>query len=315
MKTLASMLLILMGAGMASATDTPANFTPEMAAPVPDTAASAPTSDVAAPASEAMADAPQATTDNLTAIPKDATVRSGEAHVAYFIRAKASVPGDLTVFRTSLNMPELSTAFLADQITEKTTTDFLGYMPKLKITHCDECNGRAFNRVMERFLKGYASYGTGDGKVEYRGVMPIHIRFFDMASMLNPMGTSAFGVSFVYEGKLITLGRQVGGKDAIYSHAEALGERLAHEVLMRIGAGLRPQSLVYLDNKDSNSRQVTLALGKTLTGLNVLTGGIDARSRVEPVDMEKFGHLMPAIDGIKPGEVRPVAEMIYIPNI
>lgn len=42
------------------------------------------------------------------------------------------------------------------------------------------------------------------------------------------------------------------------------------------------------------------AAGGGLVGIKSLVGGVDARSRIEPIDVTKHARLLPAIDGIQP---------------
>ncbi|WP_422191917.1 hypothetical protein [Aquabacterium sp.] len=90
---------------------------------------------------------------------------------------------------------------------------------------------------------------------------------------------------------------------------------LGYELLFRIGAGLKPHTLVSLDANDSSLRKANLAMGAGLTHIHTALGGVDALSRIEPVDPAKHAHLLPASDGIQPGEVRTITETVLIPNM
>lgn len=314
----ASVLLTLLSAGLASATDT---ATPAVAAAEP--AASAPVAEAPASVPDATASAP---TDGATAaapakpfmdIPAGAMARTDEISVAYFARAKANVPGDIAIYRPSVNMPEASMDFLRDQVTGKPTTGFLGYLPRLKIYPCaDDCKGSDYDRILKSFLRGYESYTRGDGKVEWRGEMPVEVRWFHMKTMFVPLSSSQFGISFVYEGKLVSLGKSTSTSSAtsIFSHAEALGERMAYDLLMRAGAGLRPRFMTHLDS-ESGLTKVNEVVGSANVAIRALAGGVDARSRIEPLDPGKHARLLPAFDGIAPGEVRPIKEMLWLPDL
>jgi hypothetical protein len=152
--------------------------------------------------------------------------------------------------------------------------------------------------------------------VQYRGEMPIEVRWFHIKSMFNPLDSNNFGISFVFEGKLVSLGKTTATKSftGIGQMAEDLGERLAYEMMFRAGLGLRPRFLHALDS-GSTLHQITAGVGAVNVGIKQLVGGIDARSRIEPVDPVKHGRLLPAVDGIHPGEVRPIAEMSLLPNL
>ncbi|MFZ5529242.1 MAG: hypothetical protein ACOZE7_21545 [Pseudomonadota bacterium] len=284
----------------------------------PDSAASA----SATPAAASAASSPDGAASPSPApspleIPAGAMVRTDDTSLAYFAAAKATIPNDLAIYRPGPNMPEASPQLLRDQITKTSTTDFLGYMPRLRVTGCAQCKGSDFSKIMKHFLKGLGSYTDGPGKVEYRGELPIEIRWFNIGSSFLPTSTSQFGISYVYEGKLISMGRStaVGSASDIYKKAEDLGLRLGYELLFRIGAGLKPQTLMFLDAHDTSLRKANLALGAGLTHIHTALGGVDARSRIEPVDPARHAHLLPAIDGIQPGEVRPITETVLIPNM
>ncbi len=243
-------------------------------------------------------------------------VRTDETSLAFFAKTKASIPNDLSIYRPGPNMPEASPQLLRDQMSKTATTDFLGYMPRVRVTGCPQCKGSDFSKIMKSFLKGLGSYTDGPGKIEYRGELPIEIRWFNIGSSFLPTSTSQFGISYVYEGKLISMGRStaVGKASDIYQQAEDLGVRLGYDLLFRIGVGLKPYTLMSLDANGTSMRKASLALGAGLTHVHTALGGVDARSRIEPVDPARHAHLLPAIDGINPGEVRPITEMILVPD-
>lgn len=286
----ASMLLSMMGTGLASAAET---------ADAPEAAASAPAAE-----------------PKLMDMPAGATVRTDEAYVAYFVASKASIPGDLTVFRPNPNMPEVTKQFLADQITKSPTTGMLGYMPRLVVHPCEGCSGSDYEKAVAKLVAGYESYSRAsrsDGAVQYRGVMPVEVRWFGTKTLFVPLSQNQFGISFVYEGKLVSLGKSTT-QTTVFSQAETMGERLAYEMLLRAGVGLRPRFLLALDN-DSAMSQVNKGVGTINVGIKSLVGNSDTRSRIEPVDPVKHARLLPAVDGINPGEVRPISEMHLLPNL
>lgn len=59
---------------------------------------------------------------------------------------------------------------------------------------------------------------------------------------------------------------------------------------------------------------VATGLSNVNTAINGSLGVEDVRSRIEPVT-DAYKHLLPAIDGIGPNEVRPVTEMKYISTL
>lgn len=270
---------------------------------------------VSAPAAVASAPAP-APGPAVAGLPAGATVRSDEASLAFFTKSKTRIPQDLAVYRDNPSMPHANADFLRDQVTGVATTSFFGYLPTPKLTACAEgCDDSAYPRVIQAFLKGYTSY-TAKAKVEFRGEMPIQVRWFHPKRFFVPLDSNSFGISFVFEGKLISLGKTTvsNSKTTIDDLAYEMGERLAYEMLFRAGAGLRPQFLTAMD-ENGVLGQAGIAAGAVNGAIKSLIGGVDARSRMEPVDPVAHKHLLPAVDGIEPGEVRPIGKMMFIPSV
>lgn len=295
-----SLSLALILAGAASAAE------PEIASePVP--AASEPASEVAAAPPSQSAQG---------ALPQGAVVRTDDANLAYMRKSNFQAPADLTVFRPSENMPELSREFLVENVTGLSNVDLIGHMPRLKVLPCPKgCNGSSYEKTVAKFVRGYDS-AVSTNKAQYRGEMTVQVRWFHEKMLFVPLSVNNFGISFVYEGKLISLGKTSASRSTtqVGALAEEVGQRLAFDMLFRAGAGIRPTFLKALD-ADSATGSAAIALGSGLAAVQSLTGADDARSRIEPASTETHKHLLPAVDGIAPGEYKPINEAKFIPNL
>jgi hypothetical protein len=128
-----------------------------------------------------------------------------------------------------------------------------------------------------------------------------------------PYGADAFGISFLLEGKLVSLGKRslVGASVKAHELARDIGARMAFELAVTLGIGAKPSYLSSTNNAGIGFRGSVGAASAAITGV---LGAEDVRSRIEP-GTEAHAHLMPAIDGIAPGEIAPLAEMHYIDTI
>jgi hypothetical protein len=224
------------------------------------------------------------------------------------------------VFRPSPNMPEIVNEDILRGMSESgkapaNVPQFIGYMPKLKVLPCAKgCEGKDYDRAVAAFIKGY----RGDGKhFQERGEMVVQVRWFNVRPWYMksvPYSADTFGVSFILEGKLISLGKKsgVGTKITAGDLANDIGARLATELAYTLGMGVRSPFLVPL-SKDAlhGMGDAVMATGAKVDGM---MGVEDVRSRIEPAT-DANANLLPAIDGIKPGEVAPISETRYLSSL
>lgn len=224
------------------------------------------------------------------------------------------------VFRPSPNMPEIVNEDVLRGMSESgkapgNVSQFMGYMPKLTVLPCAKgCEGKDYDRAVAALIKGY----RGDGKYfKERGEMVVQVRWFNVRPWYMksvPYSADTFGVSFVLEGKLISLGKKsgVGTKITAADLANDIGARLATELAYTLGMGVRSGFLVPLDKGAVNGMgDAVMATGAKVDGV---LGVEDVRSRIEPAT-DANANLLPAIDGIRPGEVAPIAETRYISSM
>lgn len=245
-------------------------------------------------------------------LPDGVTTEKTPLKQAYL--AKASLKPAL--FRPSENMPEIVNEDLLRGMSETGKTpgsvsEFIGYMPKLKVRPCAKgCEGTDYERAVSAFIKGY----QGDGKhFKERGEMIVQVRWYNTRPWYArslPYGADTFGVSFMLEGKVVSLGKKsiVRGKETSSELARDLGARMAMELAYTLGVGVKSTYLSATNNASTGVGGAIMATGAKVDGL---LGVDDVRSRIEPAT-EANSNLLPAIDGIKPGEVEPITEMHYI---
>ncbi len=276
--------------------------------------------ETAAPAASAAASAAETSTPvGSVSAPAESALPDGvvtETHPlkrAYLDKNKST----LAVFRPNPSMPEVTNEDLLRGMSETGKTpgkasQVIGYLPKLKVLPCAKgCSGSDYERAVAEFIKGY----RGEGKhFEERGEMVVQVRWFNVRPFLMrqlPYGADLFGVSFILEGKLVSLGRSSGVGISVGAHelARDMGAQLAVNLAYNMGMGARASFLTTLD---------PTALGGLADGLSAVNtkvsgalGVEDVRSRIEPVT-DAHKQLLPAIDGINPGEVKPVSEVRYI---
>jgi hypothetical protein len=224
------------------------------------------------------------------------------------------------VFRPSPNMPEITNEDILRGMTEigkapGKVSQVIGYMPKLKVLPCAKgCEGKDYDRAVAALVNGY----RGDGKYfQERGEMVIQVRWFNVRPWYMksvPYSADVFGVSFVLEGKLVSLGKKSGVGTHITADdlARDIGARLASELAFTLGTGARPPLLVPM------KKDAVYGLGEAVmtTGVKVdgALGVEDVRSRIEPATAAN-ANLLPAVDGIKPGEIEPITEMLYLNSL
>ena len=224
------------------------------------------------------------------------------------------------VFRPSPNMPEITNEELlrgmgdSGKAPGKPGRQVVGYMPKLKVLPCATgCTGSDYDRAVKEFIKGY----RGDGKAfEERGEMIVQVRWFNARPFLQrqlPYGADEFGVSFMLEGKVVTLGKNSGVGKTIYARelAHDIGARMAVDLAFSLGAGGRSNILLSAEEMDNKFVQGVSDMG---TGLKGALGVTDTRSRIEPATPQ-HANLLPAVDGIGPNEVAPIKQMYYLNSL
>ena len=223
-------------------------------------------------------------------------------------------------FRPTQNLPEVVNEDVLRGMSETgkapgKASNFIGYMPKLKVLPCAKgCEGKDYDRAVAALIRGYRGEGN---YFKERGEMVVQVRWFNsrpwyMKSV--PYSADVFGVSFILEGKLVSLGKTsgVGTKVAAADLAESIGARLAAELAYSLGMGVRPTFLVPV-NKDALHGVATTVM-ETGAKVDGVLGVEDVRSRIEPVT-EASTNLLPAVDGIKPGEIEPISEIRYLSSI
>lgn len=232
-----------------------------------------------------------------------------------FLEQSKSEP---TVYRPNPNMPEILNEDVIRGMRQAgenpgNFSEFVGHLPRLVVLPCAKgCEGEDYEKVVAAFVRGYR--GQRSHFVE-RGEMLVQVRWVHRRSFMArqlPYGADVFGISFLYEGKLVSIGRSAGVGNAKPAErlAEELGGRFAVELALTAGMGAKPLFL-----KLSDAHETVAALMDTTSAVNEFLGAEDVRSRIEPATVEAHKHLMPAIDGIAPGEVAPITEPKFVYNL
>lgn len=248
-------------------------------------------------------------------LPEGVTTEKDPLKQAYL--AKAALKPAL--FRPSENMPQVVNEDLLRGMSESgkapgNASEFVGYLPKLKVLPCAQgCEGKDYARAVAEFIKGYRGNGRS---FKERGEMIVQVRWYNTRPFLMrklPYGADVFGVSFLLEGKLVSLGKKsgVGVSVSSYELAHEIGARLATELAFTLGMGVKPTYLSVTNHLSTGVGGAVMAAGATVDGM---LGVEDVRPRIEPAT-EADNKLLPAMDGIKPGEVEPIAAMHYINSI
>lgn len=237
-------------------------------------------------------------------------------------RALVTPKSSLALFRPSPNMPEVThEGFLRGMTETNSTPDraagaaksnkspVLGYLPKLKVLPCAVgCKGSKYDEAVSAFIKGY----RGAGVFQDRGELIVQVRWFNVRPFLMrqmPYSADQFGVSMMLEGKLVSFGLSSGvGKSVDAAElASDLGARLAVDLAFTMGLGKRSTLLNPYNSQVLGG--VPDAIIRTSKSVKAFLGDDDMSSRMEPAT-EAHQHLLPAIDGIQPGEVNPITEVI-----
>jgi len=273
------------------------------------TAAAAATQAAAGAASGAAAGTPQ--------LPAGVTTEQNPLKVA-FMEKSSSVPA---YFRPNPNMPEIVNEDILRGMSEngkatgRNVNALIGYMPRLKVIPCPvDCSGSDYDNAVAAFINGYQ--GEWGRNFQPRGEMIVQVRWFHARPWFQrslPYGTDSFGVEFMLEGKVVSLGKKsmVGGKVTADELAKDIGAKLGFELAYTLGMGVKP---TYINQPDSATNAVVGAVHATATAVDSLLGADDVRPRVEPAT-EANSNLLPAIDGIQPNEISPMTGTRYINTI
>lgn len=250
-------------------------------------------------------------------LPADVVTEQNPLKTGFMAKATAAP----ALFRPNPSMPEVvnedllrgmvDTGKVPSAAPRKAST-IIGYIPKLKVLPCAKgCSGSDYDRAVKEFVTAF----RGDSKLyAERGEMIVQVRWFNVRPFLMrqmPYSSDLFGISFVLEGKLVSLGMKSGAGISVSAHelASDMGARLAMELEFSLGMGVKP---TFLTATNDAGVGVTGAVMSTGAAINGLMGIEDVRSRIEPVTMDQARALLPAIDGINPGEVAQIDKMRYL---
>jgi hypothetical protein len=225
------------------------------------------------------------------------------------------------VYRVNPSMPEITNEdLIRGRVQNGRIPDLkglvLGYLPMLSVRPCAVgCKGPDYVNAATAFLVGYGS--AWKSGYQPRGVLPVRVRWYKRRSFIervNPLAVDEFGISFVLEGKLVSVGVQTstGSGGSVGEVAYALGNQLALSMSGAVAMGAKPG---YLDGTSHNA--LVGAVGSVLDkahNFEQMLGVSDVRLRLEPVTTENSVGILPAIDGVLPGEVLPITEVVFPPH-
>ncbi|MEM8516300.1 hypothetical protein [Janthinobacterium sp. CAN_S7] len=247
-----------------------------------------------------------------TALPEGVATDKNPLKQAYIHNSK-NTPA---VFRPNPSMPEIVNetvlrGYAEDSKEPKDVSQFMGYMPKMKVLPCAKgCEGRDYDRAVKSLIEGF----RGDKKLyQERGEMIVQVRWFNVRPFLQrqlPYGADLFGISFMLEGKVVSLGKSSGAGKSIsaYELARDIGARLGMELALSLGMGVKPPALEPVEGRD---KVLAAKFMNASAALNDFQGIEDVRPRIEPAT-EAHAVLLPAIDGIRPNEINPIDKMYYL---
>ncbi|MEM5386807.1 hypothetical protein VSR68_24910 [Paraburkholderia phymatum] len=251
-------------------------------------------------------------------MPPGVVTETNPLKVAFMAKSKAQP----ALFRPNQNMPEITNEDLIRGYAEngeasgRNVSSVIGYMPKLKVLPCPvDCQGSDYEKAVAAFINGFEGEGN---HFKPRGEMIVQVRWFHQRPWYQrglPYGADDFGVKFMLEGKVISLGKatMVGGKGSIDSAdlAHDIGARMAVELAFTLGMGVKP---TYLDTSNNLGKGLVGTLSTVNTTIGSVLGAEDVRPRVEPAT-DASVNLLPAIDGIQPNEIAPITEPHFINSI
>jgi hypothetical protein len=253
-----------------------------------------------------------------TQLPVGVTTEKNPLKVAFMAKSSAKP----ALFRPNQNMPEITNEDLLrgyaenGKATGRNVSSLIGYMPKLKVLPCPvDCQGSDYEKAVAAFIDGYEGEGN---HFQHRGEMIVQVRWFHQRPWYQhavPYGADTFGVEFMLEGKVISLGKHtvVGGKGSVDSAdlAHDIGARMAAELAFTLGMGVKPS---YIYSANDLGKGVVGALSAVNTTIGSVLGVEDVRPRIEPAT-DANSNLLPAIDGIQPNEIEPITESHFINSI
>lgn len=236
----------------------------------------------------------------------------------------------LLKYRFSPNLPEITSKALLDGVGDKNIFDKLnrgeekiGFIPRLTIVPCDDgCLGNGdYDKAVKRFLGNY-NQGVAKGHFAYRGNMTVKVRWFKQRGFLEkqmpiPANRDVFAIAFPVEGKLITISLRDGSKQSdMNSLAVKASGMLWSMLVLQMGVGIKPFPLLELLPQAERNwlKQTNDALAPVVLTLDQFFGAEDQRSRIEPMGPQ-FNNLLPAVDGIGPNEVAPIAGPVFLNGI
>jgi hypothetical protein len=251
-------------------------------------------------------------------LPPGVTTEQNPMKVAFMARSLAKP----AFFRPNQNMPEITNEDLLRGYAEngkasgRNVNSLIGYMPKLKVLPCPvDCNGSDYDKAVAAFIDGYEGEGN---HFQHRGEMIVQVRWFHQRPWYQhavPYGADIFGVEFMLEGKVISLGKHtvVAGKGTVDSAdlARDIGARMAAELAFTLGMGVKPS---YIYSANDLGQGVAGALSAVNTTIDGVLGVEDVRPRIEPAT-DANNNLLPAIDGIQPNEIEPITGSRFIGSI
>lgn len=263
------------------------------------------------------ATAARATSASTAEIPDGGvTTETNPLKVAYIAKLSAKP----AFFRPNPSMPDIVSEDLlrgyaeSGKATARNARSFIGYMPKLTVLPCPVgCNGEAYEKAVAAFIDGY----EGDEKqlFQHRGELIVQVRWFHARPWYQyavPYGTDSFGVEFMLEGKVVSIGKQsvVAGQHTKNAAelAHDVGAGIGAELAFTLGLGAKPS---YLDAANDVGKGLAGAVGKVSDALGSVFGADGVRSSIQPAT-DANSNLLPAIDGIKPNEIEPITGMHYI---
>lgn len=253
--------------------------------------------------------------DKGVAMPEGVTTEQNPQKQQFIEKAASKA----ALFRPSDNMPEVVNADVIRGMAETGKqasggSQFIGYLPKLKVLPCAEgCEGADYDRAVKEFVDAFSNRKH----FKERGEMIVQVRWFNQRPFLQrqlPYGADIFGVSFLLEGKLVSLGKKSGVGTSIKARelAKDLGSRLGMELAFTLGMGVRPTFLDPMnEGAAAGMANGIMAAGTAVDGA---LGVENVRSRIEPATAENSKGLL-GIDGIEPGEVAPIDKMQYINSL
>lgn len=241
------------------------------------------------------------------------------------LNAYAEQPWRLMKFRPNINLPELVDAQIVNNTPNldinKINAQFnnnerlIFTLPRLSIIPCDDgCVGnKDYEKAVQAFIKSYSPVKSDKG-VAPRGVMKVKVRWFNQRSYLqkaNPLSFAqdVFAIQFPIEGNLVTISSSSFGKSSdINDNIEKVANSFNIAVVLPITYGLRNSFSMALDPSYDPSVMQKFGdfVAPTVRGLQKALGQNDYLSRIEP--MTPDNPLLPAIDGIQPGELIKLKE-------